>query len=336
VVVVVGASTATVVRDAGVALIPAIAVAVLLVYKASGWRVAVIRAAAVSAAACSGLAFIAVRNMLHGAPPFGPRYQSSVSFPTAMRETLKPLGAYLLAGHLYRDDSTVGAVVAGLVVVGAATAIRRQNEAMVVIAVFTAVYWLLLWYSEATTAIDPIDARLSSPAMAPSVLLAIYAVVANVGLVRRDVLRPAVLTCFAIVAVVVVAASASADVTTARSEARQGIEYNNRLLLASPLGRVTEQLAGHPGVASNNPKILYWVTGRGPVAQIPATGYYFPPSETAAELKALKTDIADGSVTYLAYFTPGNPGLDPLQLAQVGIHCSLTQAVADGTLWHCP
>lgn len=333
--VVLGASAATMLRDVGVTLVPAIAVAVLLIYRASGWRAATARAAAVSVASCAGLAFVAIRNHLHGAGPLGPRYPSSVSFASAIKETLKPLGSYLVAGHLSDHLSGFGAVLAALAVIGVGTAIRRHDEPMAVIATFAVSYWLLLWYSEATTAIDPIDPRLASPAMAPTILLATYAVTANLKEVRQGALRHAALACFGAIAVVVMAVSAVADVKTARRDANQGIEYNSIVTLGSPLGQAVERLPGHAGLASNNPKILYWVTGHGPVAQIPATGYYFPPAESAAELRTLRSEIADGSVSYLAYFTGGNPALQPPRLGQVGIRCTITLTVPDGTLWHC-
>lgn len=328
-------SLATTMRDAGIALIPAVAVAVFLVFQATGWQKAVLRAMAVSAASCSGLAIVAFRNLLHGAAPLGPRYPSMVSFPSAMRETLKPLGSYLLASPLNRYDSTLGVVTAVLAVIGAITAVRRSNHPMVVITAFTGAYWVLLWCSEATTVIDPIDIRLASPGMVPSILLAAYAVVANFRRLRGTAVRRASLVALGMTAAIVIAVSGVSDVKTARVDARQGIGYNNASTLRSPLGLAVKQLQGWPGVASNEPTKLYWVTGRAPVAQIPVTGYDYPSEATAAELHTLREEISDGTVTYLAYFAEGMPALEPQQLARVGIRCSAVQTLADGALWHC-
>jgi hypothetical protein len=252
------------------------------------------------------------------------------------------MSSYVLADRFNRAAFAIGAVIVLLLVLGAWRAIHRRNFAAIVLTTFIATYWLVLWYGEVTNPLDFVDARLTAPVMPAVVILATYAtlnVLTELGSrfawAGRS-LKRLPLACLVVI-FLLLAGSLVNDVKTAKAATNGGISdsYNSPSSLDSPLARAVQQLPGSPGVASNDPQYLYWMTGRNRIAQIPTTDHHTTADETEVELRNLKAVVSSGSVRYLAYIKGSRHALQPSELAKSGIQCTLNRSTSQGNLYYC-
>jgi hypothetical protein len=344
-VIAVFASLSEATRYIGVSLIPAIVLGAFYAerQRQRPRREAAVRAVGLGVASSLGLIIVGGRNLLHGVGVLGPRTGNGYAISPVLKTSVSTMGSYILAGRSDRAAILIGIVIVLLLAFGAWRALRQRDLAAIVLTTYIASYWLVLWYGEVTSPLDPVDARLTAPVMPAVVILATYATLGLLtelgshlaGAGRWRILMP--LACSVLI-LLLLAGSLVRDVKTARGAADGGVgggSYNSTASLDSPLVRAVKQLPGSSGVAANSPVYLYWTTGRSGVAQIPTTDHYTTTSELEAELRGLKAVVSSGSVRYLAYIKGERSALQPSELAKSGIRCRLNRSTSQGDLYYC-
>ena len=325
-------SAATAVRFIGFTLIPVVFVAAWLASRPAG-RVRAFVVAAVSAAVASlGLIAVAARNLSLGSPPLGERYPTGVSIPAVLRRSVAALGEYVVpvqAGQI--PALAAGLVVLVLLGLGVVRVVRYRPPELVVLTLFTALYWLSLWYGQISTQIDPVNERLLAPALVPMLIIVGYGLA---PLFDDHRLPQAVRVVAATLAVLVALSWLAIGVRYATATADVGRGFNNQATRTSPLAAAVVALPADAGLAASNPALAYWTTQREPVAAIPFRGHYSVPAQTQQTLDELEVLVDQGSVDYLAYFdnTTGVP-LSPVELASAGIATDLVATYPDGRLY---
>lgn len=320
----VSVSLATTVRYIGVLLVPVVLVGALTVCRHD-----LLRVVTATGGSAAGFVLVASRNLAHGVGVMGPRATSSESLRSVIKASVSTLGNWVLPEHAQAYYLSFGVLFGALAGVGIAVAIWNRNWALVILGVFAMLYWLALWYSEVTTPVDAVDARLTAPVFPAMVILAGYPVLAAVRGVPAWHVGALVSTGFAGLVLVSVVHSGK----MARQDAMSGIGFNKPVLLHSRFAAAVRALPSGMTVASNDPGFLMWLSGKGPVVQIPASTIYSPPAVTRADMSRLEAAAARGPVD-LAYLT--SPGADPaFDPSRLPVSCEQPARYDAGAIYRC-
>lgn len=326
-------SLATTLRFAGVTLIPIVGLGLLLAHRTRGWRHALMQALLISAVSGLGLGAVVARNLLLGVAPLGDRSAAERSLADVFRDSLLALGNYLVPATW-----TLGAVAAGLVVLGlltsaAARVVWDRDAVLLIVAAFSAAYWGVLVHSQLTTRIDAINARLLLPVLAPMCVLVLHAGRMLVrGAQRHLSARPAAwLTAQIALLVLFLTFTLARSVALAVVDAEGGLGYNKKTSLRSELALSVRTLPEDAGIASSDAALVYWVSGRAPVLPLPASGRASTDvlPEDGINLRRL---VSRGDVSYIAVFD-GYRWLTPVSAEKIGIRLESVSEFADGTLY---
>lgn len=334
---------ATLVRIAGLWLVPIAALGALLSERARG-RVRALGWALLAGMLSSvGFLIVVVRNLAAGSPPLGDRYAAGLTLRGLVVSSLETLGEFVIP-PFFNVEILVGSVVAGVLVVSILGVIRQRSTVAAVLAAFVVLYWVSLWYSQLRTGIDPTSERLLAPIFPSMVILlflGVQGILTKVGALSlhrgrgtgsffpERVLWLGSLTSL-------LAAFLTGIVTGGLIAARADDEwlgYNRLSVLTSPLAQAVMDLPPSVGVAANDYPAMYWISDRTSITVIPWTGYYFPPAKAARENTLLIERIRSGQVSYLAYFDQPETVLKAQDLIDRGCDASLVEEFADGSLW---
>jgi len=331
---------ATSIRFVGVTLIPVVALGAFLSRRSLGWVKAAVSGIAAGGIASIGFGLVAIRNLSFGASPLGDRSPSGLSLMIVLFQSVRTVGSYLAPSSWILVAAAIGAALACLMIYAVWRAFWQRDAALIVISVFTVSYWVMLWYSQFATRIDPISDRLTAPIFAPMVILVTYGVRELGCFTERNVERflvdsrmRKVLTSFgATVLMAALVFSGAVGLTNAWRDARVGIGYNNIASRNSPLALALVDLPPQTGIAASDAAKAYWTSGRSPITQMPRDGYYWSPEETAKDLRSFGNRVARGEVKYVAVFN-GYTLLTPQTSPEVGIDMRLIATFEDGSLY---
>lgn len=333
---------ATMLRIAGLWLVPIAALGALLAERAKGLARALAWALLAGLLSSAGFFVVVLRNVAAGAPPLGERYAAGLTLKGIVVSSLETLGGYVVP-PLFNLHLLVGVPVAGLLLVSVFAVIRQRSAASAIISVFVVLYWVSLWYSQLRTGIDATSERLLAPIFAPMVILVIHGIrtlmdVARASAVGRDQ-RRIVLTERAVrvgSVTMLLAALLTGIVTGGLFVARarvEGLGYNRVDGIASPLAQAVKALPPEAGVAADDYPKMYWISGRTSITVIPWIGYHFPPAKAAREDDILVERIRSGNVSYLADFDDLPTVMTPQDLNDLGCDAILVEDFPDGSLW---
>jgi hypothetical protein len=333
-----GASLATSMRYVGFLLIPVIMVGVYLIEQQRGRARGAVAALIAGAAASIGLIVVAARNLALDAAPLGERFPGVRTIEAGIKDTIFTLGSYVAPPETTTLTAEVGVLIGLCIVVGAWSALRARNRGLVLLGLFVAVYWAVMWWSQASTRLDTISDRFAAPVLAPMAILAIVGIRATWAALTRDAgHRPRLALLLRAGATLVVAAvlglSVLHSVQYSRASGSDGVGYNSAESLDSPLAESLAGLRPGDGLASNEAARAYWISRRTPLLRIPSADFTWPPGQAQRDLEALQQAVADGSVGYLAVFSDVPDTLTPEQLADAGIPTEVVSTYPDGILY---
>ena len=319
-------------RYIGIALLPVVGVSLLTGEARRGLPQALGRAAAVVALSGIGIAVLALRNLTLVGSLLGSSSRSSASLRPLIRTTLANLGGWIAADA--RVGTTVavfvGAAILGMAIVG--VFFLARNVALWRVAVplvaFIASYLIVLVISLLSVN-ALLDFRYLAPLLPPMAILVVVAVSSLWSLATRPMpradgnqpsrvrrLASVVLGATSIVVVgVYLAANASGSVSFALRMGRSGGGYNSDQKLESPLARAAGSVPGTPGLLTNDPQRVYWITGRDPILGRAALAKSGNPAET------VRAGIEAGTLTHFAEFNDSRTtqGVSKNELAAWGV-----------------
>ena len=318
-------------RYAGIALIPAGGVSVLLGRRARGWRHASASAVSfVMAASAVPLLWMA-RNHLVDGTFLGPRAPSTDSVPAVVGRFELVLGEWVLPGLSAAHQRLVGMAVAivcvALVVVVLLTSRAGKTRdpvghdtsagvgrSPVPLLCFTGAYAAYVVAAQLTTAFDQLDSRLLSPLYVPLLVLAVLAIDrlgATIPEPRRAIVSTAV---FATMALLVLF-QAGAFARHAQESSTSGPEYAVQYWSSSTLVRAAASIPDRAHVYSNIPDAVWAESGREPILFSPLRQAY----RSSLSLRVPPTFVSTVgcSDTWLAWSTNPAAGdyFAPRQLA---------------------
>lgn len=337
----VAVSAATLVRFAGVTLIPVVAIGAMLAVRRSGWVRATALGVASGLTASAGMVFVMYRNIVFGGTLLGTRAPNPHSVRSIVFATLDAMSQYVLPVKTPLAGE-IGAVAAILLLLSVWLAFRAGLYPMWIVAGFVAIYWPFLWYSANRAGIDVPNERLTAPILGPMVVLTFYVlrdlyvrIAANYD--SRRTAKSVVLNSIRLLVVLFVALSATTSLRVgwgyAISMSRTGMGHNSVASLSSPLGASLASLPPEARIAANDANHAYWASGRRPIIQSPRIGYVYE-SLGYESLDTFKARIRDGSVTHLAFFDANIRGVsEPQELVAIGVPIELVAVYPDGSLW---
>jgi 4-amino-4-deoxy-L-arabinose transferase-like glycosyltransferase len=340
-----GVSFACSLRFVGVVLIPVTGISLFIASADRGVARGLVLGAIGALGSAIGALAAVLRNLDLGAPAFGPRSESTYSLTKAGTDTLSTLGHGLITSAVPPLSLVAGAVVVGLVAVGAIALGReglQERRALAPILLFVLGYFVLLVFSEMTTNLNAINDRYLSPLFGP---IALFAVAGVRGLWRGARLVPwsrageragrvgPRLTAWSFVAVVAgigiafLVGNARGGIRAAVRDASDGVGYNAAVIRSSQLAPAAASLSEH--LVSNDPVLLYWASGRGPITSRAAL------LRTGNLASVLRGRVTDGAVTHYAYFynTPTMQGVSKADLRQAGVILTEVARYQDGVLY---
>ena len=296
-------------RFMGVTLVPVVGVALLAAGPGRPSPRAVAAAAAITVVAGFGTLIVFVRNYLVGGTATGTWYPSRATIGALIQTTLETIGHWLLPINLPGLLAGIGLSI--LAVYGAVVLIRDPATRRVALpmAAYVAAYvgGLVLVESRVDGFIDE---RYLAPVLVPSLILVGVALRhawrlatrgwrgsarAGTPLMRGAGLVVAAVIVVGVVAYVGVNANGSGRFAARKAPARGG--YNGLAARTSELALAAGAVPGDPGVVSNDPEHVYWVTSRFPTYAPRSFTRYGDDAEAA-----LKAWISSGSVTKFAEF----------------------------------
>jgi 4-amino-4-deoxy-L-arabinose transferase-like glycosyltransferase len=340
-----GVAVACSLRFMGVVLIPVVGVSLLLATADRSPARSLAIAAIGSLASAVGEIALLVRNVAMGAPPFGPR-STSLSSPIQVAiDALSTLGQYVYSPAGSQESVLLGLLLVGLFAGGAVVIARGatgERRAAVPVFLFVCGYVALLVYSELTVDLEAIHERYLVPVLAPMLIL----VAAFIGRAFRSfrfivgstarrlaggsTLRPADWSFRAAAAAALVAfmfGSLSLSAQIAMFDRKHGVGYNALEVRASLLARDAGSLSPH--VATNEPVLVYWISGRHPIMGNQAL------SQTGDLVSGVRDRVASGDLTYYAWFRSAatSQGLSQETLREAGVVLHETASYPDGILF---
>lgn len=333
---------ASFVRLAGAWLIPVALVSVVFASWPRGWRPALTAAAVTTVLSGSGIGAVVLRNVNLGAPPFGSRRPTDYTLLNLISGSVATVGRYA-AAHSW----TISAIAVGLVMVllfgySAVAAWRRRAPAVGMLCVFTALYWILLTWSQVTTSINPTSARLAAPAFTPLVIVLIDGVRdihrrLEVAMVVRPQLggvrRAARLATGALVGSVL-AISVVESVTYTNLAVSEGLGYNSVTSRTSELALSLKDLPSDARIAATDDAKAAWVSGRHLSLRIVRPRGAAGSTAHEEAVRGTVDQLREGAIDYVAFFTDSeNPSGTPYELLAGGARIRLAATFIDGTLW---
>jgi hypothetical protein len=328
-------SLATTIRFAGVFLIPVAAAAALMTHgRVDTSRRSVARAAAVALLSPVGFIVVAVRNLLIGSEPFGERFPGGRTVGAIVDESLTTLAGYVSPTLEGRTASIVGLLVIVLFVTGVRHALRSADLRLFPVFGTVTVYWGFLAWSEWTSPIDPVNVRLTIPALTPMAVGAVYSlaqILRRIALIvspREIALRlPSIAAIACLLSYIGFNASSGIDLAAHLSTNSQG--FNRQQALSSPLAHSLSDPVCRSGVASANPWLAYWVSRCAPIMPIPLASKNAAQQGERAELESA---LRAGRVRYLAFFDDRR-SIKPRDLRDSGFDIRLAVRFTDGNLY---
>ncbi|MDQ7991058.1 MAG: hypothetical protein AAGC63_00055 [Propionicimonas sp.] len=334
----VATSAAISLRYLGLLLIPVVVATVFgVLLPRVGWLRAGARAGVAGVVSSIGLVAVVTRNLSLGSGPLGPRTAGVVSPLDVLAQAMTALGDYVLAGRLAHLAPVVGSAVAAALVASVVVALVRRDPRALTLAGFAGLWWVVLAWSELTTVIDPIGARLLAPALTPMVVLIGYGahelVRAPAGRSRRAAVRRPVVVVAGVALAAVLSLPVAGSVEYARNTSRWGIGFSGVALQRSPLFAAIAGLPPDAGIAMGYPERLYWVSGRTAAGTVPRDDHWFPPARQKRDLAILRDKIDSGVVTHVAFYERDATTLKPADLVAFGLRLELLENFEDGALY---
>ena len=332
-------------RYIGVALLPVVGISLVVAEARQGLPRAVAIGAIGVALSALGAAAVTVRNLTLVGSPTGSWAPSDASLGDLVETTLAIIGRWAVPQARLGSTTAVivGVAIASLAAYGAFRLVRAREIGLLAVPLlaFVASYLSLLIAGQLT--VDGfLDARYLSPVLMPVLLLFI----AGASELSRKVAgsRPtapgspgdrrrlgalAVGSTAILLMAVYVANNAGASIMFAINSGGSGVGYNSTRVLSSELAHATTGIPGAPGVLSNDPQRVYWVTGRQP---IPGAVVLTERGDPAPSVHA---QIVAGDLTHYAEFTSPETvqGVSADQLRSWGVVLTDPVTYRDGTLY---
>lgn len=336
-------SAATLIRFAGVTLIPIVAIGAMLAVRQRGWLRASALGAVWGLAASAGMVFVMYRNLLFGGTLLGTRAPNPHSLRSILFASLGDVSQYVLPVRTPLATE-IGGVAAIVLLLSVWLAFRARWYPVWVVVGFVTIYWPFLWYSANRAGIDVPNERLTAPILGPMVVLTVYALQELHGLVlgRRDsdsrrASNPLALNSIRFLGVLFVVLSAGVSLRVgwgyAISMSRTGMSHNSVASLSSPLAASLASLSSEARIAANDANHAYWASGRKPIIQSPRIGYVYE-SLGYESVDTFKARIRSGSLTHVAFFDANIRGVsEPQELLAAGVPIELVAVYPDGSLW---
>ena len=344
--VVICVSVACTLRYIGVALLPAVGISLVVAEARRGLPRAVAIGSIGVGLAATGAALVTLRNLSLVGSVTGTWASSDATLPELVRTTLAIVGRWAVPQARVGSSTAViaGMTIAGLAVYGALRLIRGRDVRLLAVPLltFTASYLTVLIAGELR--VDGfLDERYLSPMLVPFLLLAVAGVsglwrqlagsrpvaIGTSGNRNRHLGALAVGSAATLALAVYLASNAVASVSFAINSGRTGVGYNSREVLSSELAQATVGISGTPGLLSNDPQRVYWVTGRHPIPGGAVLG------EDGDPASAVRARINAGDVTHFVEFTKPRTGqgISADQLRDWGVVLSDPVSYRDGTLY---
>ena len=269
-------SSATLLRFAGVALVPVAVAAVLL--STERWRrpSRIALAGLVGSLSCLGLLAIAARNLSLGSPPLGARSSSGLPLVNLIGHSLRAMGRYVIpemGGLLPLGPVPEG--ILGLLLMGATIAlglalwcalfvaafvgIAGRDRLVALLVVWLMSWWALLWYGSLLAGADPPEDRLLAPVLPAMVILVVHLL--NASSTRWRAAQPLRRLGTTLLILWLVSSVAAGVVAGTRAGAK-GIGYNTVADRESELITSVRALPTTAAVAASDPWLVYWATRR--------------------------------------------------------------------------
>ncbi len=329
-------SVATIVRLAGLWLIPVALLSAVMALHRSGWRRTLVTAGATTVTCTIGLATVALRNASVGAPPLGVREAATSGALSLVTGTVATLGRYVVPFNWTVPAVAVGVALLLLLTYSLESARRRAENGALLVGFFTALYLALLTYSQVAASVSPTNARLAAPAFAPLVIATIFAVR---DVHRRVRGRSKVAVGFvpagsALIAIMCIAVSLVEGLAYAHSAASQGLGYNSVASRSSPLALSLRDLPHEANIAATDDAKAAWVSGRIIAMRLPRLESAGVLEQSDESVEWAVKRVNDGSVGYIAFFDdPGIHSISPQALLAAGATIQQTSVFEDGSLW---
>lgn len=326
---------ATLLRIAGVALIPVAALAAFLATRSKPLVARMTHAALVGILSSAGLAAVVYRNVALGVPALGERSPNGLPVQNLIGHSLQAFGRYVIpdSGGLMPIEALgvqgpVALVVTGatilvgvpvflMLVLATFRAVRRRDFPLVLLALWVYVWWAMLWYSVLAAGVPAPDDRLLAPALpATTVLLADWVIATS---------RPALFDRWRHAPIVLGAAvlswgvvSVTTGIIVAASASQAGIGYNRVAIQGSPLVASIRSLPTGAPIAATDPWLAYW-TSRHPTYSV-YDGRIVPLAK-------------GGRVQFMAFFRDSTGTVTPKSIIDDGVRLELVEQFADGSLY---
>ena len=319
-------------RYAGIALIPAGALSVLLGTRARGWRHAFGSALSFGMAASAVPLLWMARNHLVDGTFLGPRSPSTDSVPAVVGRFWLVLGQWALPGLSAAHQRSMGLVV---MVVGVALlvgvllasgshkagvppgrdAAAGAARSPVPLLCFAGAYTAYLVLAQLTTAFDQLDSRLLSPLYVPLVVLAVLAVDRLTPIIPAPRRAIAGTLAGAALALLVIF-QAQAFARDAHESSTTGPELASPYWSSSTLVHAAASIPARARLYSNIPDAVWAESGREPTLFSPLRKAYR--SSRTLQVPATFVSTVDCSDTWLAWSTSPAAGdfFTPRQLAR--------------------
>lgn len=326
-------SMATGIRYIGLYLVPVVFVVFMMTARRTETsRRSVVWGLAAAGAASLGAVAVVARNLALGSGPLGPRYPGGRSAGALLEQSIDVLARFAAPWYDPSPPPWIGWGVLVLAVVGVGYAMRRRDWPMLTVAGTMASFWVLLWWSELTSPIDPINLRLTMPGFAPVVITVCFAVRALVrGLPDRHPSGgPRVssvligLSTIALAAGHLAAGASLAIKTGATGQGFNSVSSRNSAVVSA----VTPTMCS-AGLAATDPWLTYWISGCTPVQRIPLRSQAVTHRDA---IEVLRQDIEHGRIRYLVY-VKGNTAVPPESLGGGAVRFRMVAERGDGSIY---
>ncbi len=323
-------------RFMGLALLPVVGISLLTAEYRQGLLRALTATAAAVALAGIGAVVVVLRNLILVGSLTGSSSTSSETLRHAVRTILATIGDWIA------PDARVGlavAVLAGIAIIGMATvgmfflarSVATRRLAVPLVA-FIASYPFVLLVSSLRVNVD-LDFRTVAPLMPPVAIVVVagmwnLSLLATRGRSRRWASMGLSVVWLAAIGVYL-AGNTLASVSFALEMGRSGAGYNSVQKLSSQLARAAGSFASAPGLLTNDPQHVYWVTGRHPIPGGVAL------AKTGDAAAAVRAQIEAGTITHFADFTDSRTlqGISAERLRSWGVLLEDPVSYPEGTLY---
>jgi len=293
---------ATTFRYVGVVAVPVLVLA--MAWAASNRRVA--KAIFNGVVGSLGLVLVAARNVSLGTSPFGDRYPGAVNLEGAFTGLVVQWGEYVAPSRTTTLTVIVGALVGALIVLGIWLVFVQRNAPGAVIALFVALYWGAILFSQVGTRLDVVTERFGAPVLAPTLILVLVAVRSGLSAAARELSsalgadRNRVHRVLAMVsggvAVLVVGLSVAHAVDFVRMGSSSGIGLASSSAAERAVVRAALDVPADAFLVSNDPWQVWWSRG-GVVLDYPPSRVEWPRERVESDLATLKDAVErNGSV----------------------------------------